>query len=83
MRNIRARIERLEAVEPADIILKLRDGAHFHLRGPALWFYMEGMKDIEDDPSSPLVKAIMETVSAEGCGQLWQVLQALAPPPDG
>jgi hypothetical protein len=83
MRNIGARIERLESMEPADIILKLRDGTHSHFRGPALRFYMEGMKDIEEGRSTALTTAIMETVSAEGCGLLWQLLQALAGGPKG
>jgi hypothetical protein len=78
MRNIRARIERLEVMEPADIILKRRDSTHFRYRGPALSFYMDCLEDIREDRSTPLLKAVLETVSAEGCGLLWQVLQAMA-----
>ena len=65
-------------MEPAEIILKLRDGTHFHYRGPASSFYMEGMEDIRERRSTPLLTAVLETVSAEGCGLLWQVLQAMA-----
>jgi hypothetical protein len=78
MRGIRGRIERLEAMEPEDIILKLRDGTHFHYHGPALSFCVEGMEDIWENRSTPLLKAILDTVSAEGCGLIWQMLQALA-----
>lgn len=90
MRNIRTRIERLEAIYPPDVILHLRDGTQFHYPGPKLSFFMEGMKDIksltegtegtEDIPQNrltPLLKATLETVSAEGCGGLWKVLAAL------
>ena len=78
MRNIRARIEKLETREPEDIILKLRDGTHFHYPGPALSFFSEGLDDIRENRTTPLLKAIRETVSAEGCGRIWEVLLALA-----
>jgi hypothetical protein len=68
MRNLRKRIEWLEAKQPPEIILKLRYGSHFHDKGPALEFFMEAMEDIKQNRSSPLLKAILETVSAEGCG---------------
>jgi hypothetical protein len=80
MRNLRRRIERLEARQPADIILTLRDGSCFYPRGPALNFYMEALADINEERSTPLSRAVLDTVSAEGCGSLWRVLQALASP---
>ena len=81
MRNLRGRIERLEAMQDREIILTLRDGTHFHAPGPVLNFYMEALEDIRQDRSTPLLKAVHETVSAEGCGLLWQVLQTLASGP--
>jgi hypothetical protein len=58
--------------------LTLRDGTHFHPRGQALEFYMEALEDIRENRTTPLLQAVLNTVSAEGCGLLWQVLQALA-----
>ena len=66
MRNLRTRIERLEGIQPPEIILKLRDGSHFHHSGPANKFFMEAMEDIQQNRSSPLLQAMLETVSAEG-----------------
>jgi hypothetical protein len=65
-------------MEPADIILKLRDGTHFCYRGPALSFFMDCLEDMREGRSTALLTAVLETVSAEGCGLLWQVLQAMA-----
>jgi hypothetical protein len=68
MRNIRARIERLEAMEPAPIILKLSDGSCFNYEGSLLRFFEEALKDIGEKAASPLLTAVLNTVSAQGCG---------------
>jgi hypothetical protein len=81
MRNMRARIERLEAMEPEDVILTLRDGSHFHCGNSPLRFYVETLEDIRLNRSSAALTAVLQTVSAEGCGLLWQVLQAIAAGP--
>ena len=78
MRNIRGRIERLEATEPEEIVLILRDGTHFHHCGPALEFCMEAMEDFRENRSTPLAQAVLDTVAAEGCALLWQLLQIMA-----
>ena len=42
---------------------------------------MEGMDAIWEKRSTLLLDAVVNTVSAEGCGLLWQLLKALHPPP--
>jgi hypothetical protein len=39
---------------------------------------MEALEDIRENRATPLLQAVLNTVSAEGCGLLWKVLQALA-----
>jgi hypothetical protein len=40
-------------------------------------FYDEGMEDLQNELNTPLLEAVRQTVDAEECGLLWQVLQAL------
>jgi hypothetical protein len=80
MRNLRRRIERLEAMQPLPVILELTDGTSFHYPGPALSFWMEGITDIYEKRSTPLLDAVFNTVSATGCGLVWQLLQVLHAP---
>jgi hypothetical protein len=81
MRSLRRRIERLEARQPPEIILTLRDGTHFHFRGPAQEFFREALEDIRKNRTTPLLRAVLDTVSAKGCGLRWQFLQAIASSP--
>ncbi len=81
MRNLKQRIERLEeAMLPLPVILTLSDGTCFYHPGPALSFYVEGITAIYEKRSTPLLDAVFNTVSAKGCGLIWQLLQVLRAP---
>ena len=60
MRNLRARIERLEAMEPEPVILKLSDGSYFHYEGSLLRFFEEASEDIREKARQ---KALVARVS--------------------
>lgn len=76
--NIRKRIEALEAGMPRAIVLTLNDGATLHHPGPPLKFAMEALAQIEK--RGPLVVACTKTVSAIGCGLLYQLVSSIAKP---
>lgn len=76
-KRIQSRIEELEAGVPKAIVLTLNDGTEYTHGGPALKFYVDAMKEIEQG-KGPLRAAIRDTVKAKGCGLLHQLLQAMS-----
>jgi hypothetical protein len=74
--SIRRRLEALEARLPQEIVLTLDDGSTFHHPGGPLEFDRE-VRDQMQNGGGPLVEALLRTVSAEGCGRLWELTRAV------
>jgi hypothetical protein len=81
-RSLVSRIKKLEASLPRKIELYLDDGSVFYHEGPVLHFANEGMRQASAGVG-PIVEAARRTVSAKGCGKLWQLIAALADSPRG
>jgi len=71
MRNLRQRIEKLEAAVPRDVGLFLRDGTRFHYPGGAYKFWEEGLDDMLNRRSTPLVESGSPNSQ---CGGMWPPL---------
>jgi hypothetical protein len=80
MSDLRRRIEALEAAVPDAIILTLADGSTLHFDGEALDFYVAGLEAVRKGRGK-LFEALKSTVSATGCGNIWQVLNVCAAGP--
>jgi hypothetical protein len=65
--NLRREIERLSQIAPDTIILTLADGTKFYYDGDALSFAMDAMR------KGPVARACAKTVSATGCGRLYEL----------
>ncbi len=74
--SIRRRLEALEARLPQEIVLTLDDGSTFHHPGGFLEFGSD-VRDQMGEGGGPLVEALLRTVSAEGCGRLWELMRAV------
>ncbi|MGA6987634.1 MAG: hypothetical protein WBZ01_16380 [Terriglobales bacterium] len=61
---------------PQEIVLTLDDGTTFHHPGGFLEFGSE-VSDQMRKGGGPLVEALLRTVSAEGCGRLWELMRAV------
>lgn len=61
---------------PTEIILTLENGETFSHRGPALKFFNDGLAQIRAGRGQ-ILSAVKDTVKAEGCGHLAELLKAL------
>ncbi len=77
--SLRRRIAALEQGLPREIVLTLADGGTFHHSGPAMRFFDEGMRQVLAGKGA-IAEAVAQTVRAQGCGLLWQMLAALMQP---
>jgi len=77
--RLRRRIEELEAKVPTEIVLTLKNGQTFSHCGPSIKFFTDGLDQIRAG-KGPIRSALKDTVKAEGCGYMHQMLQALIPP---
>lgn len=75
--SIKTRLEAIERMVPDAIVLKLDDGSTFEHPGPAIAFYMEGMRQIAKK-RGPIYHAALHYVSATGCGRMHELLRAMA-----
>jgi hypothetical protein len=80
MNDLKRRLGAAEAAIPKAIVLKLKDGREFRHPGPVLDFYMEGLEAARKG-RGPFFNALRTTVSATGCGNIWQVLLIAAAGP--
>jgi len=78
MRDLRRRIEKLEALLADDeVVLILQDGSRFRHPGPPLRFFSEAMEDSRQNRCTPLLEAIRKTVASEAGDFIWNVVQVL------
>ena len=76
--RLRRRIEQLEAGVPRAVVLTLRNEHTFSHPGPDIQFFNEGMEQIRAG-KGPILAAVKDSVKAEGCGRMAELLKALLP----